>query len=606
MKKTLLIVESPAKCKKIESYLGSSYKCIASYGHIRELDTKKGLSCIEVKNNFNPIFKISPSKKMQVSKIRKAINECNTIMLATDDDREGEAIAWHLCKVFKLPIKTTKRIIFHEVTKSALQRAVTNPTTLDMNKVNAQLSRQVLDLLVGFSISPILWKHISKFKKSSLSAGRCQTPALRLVYENQKEIDTTPGKEGYEIQGYFTKHNIQFKLNKHIDSQEKTDEFLEESINHSHMLKRVKPKETIKKAPIPMTTSAIQQKASNVLRYSPKMTMKLCQNLYEAGYITYMRTDSKQYSQEFIDSAKKYIVNNYDDSYIKKDIHLISLQGKENKGEKTNKKKDKTTKSTKKTKKDSHAQEAHEAIRPTKITRTIIEPTKKITGREIKLYRLIWIHTVESCMADAKYLNLACFVSAPLKYNYRYNAEQVVFPGWKIVNGYEKVNPLFEYLKIVKTKKPLKYNKIKALYSLRDLKTHYTEAKLVSLLEKKGIGRPSTFSSLITKIQDREYVKKGNISGKKIECIDFELIDNEIEEIEHVKEVGGEKNKMVITPTGIIVIEFLLKYFDVLFNYDYTKNMEDVLDTIAKGNKIWHSLCKTCYEELQTVQSGIG
>ena len=599
----LVIVESPAKCKKIESFLGNSYKCVASFGHIRELNTKKGLKCIDVEDNYNPIFIESPSKKKNIKNLRYMISKCSEVILATDDDREGEAIAWHICQVFKLSVTTTKRIIFHEITKTAVTRAVANPIIIDMNKVNAQLARQVLDLLVGFTISPVLWKHVSKFKRGSLSAGRCQTPALRLVYDNQKNIEAHPGKTGYDITGYFTKLNLPFKLNKKIDAADKTEDFLEETVSHDHMLSHDKIRNTTKKAPIPLTTSAIQQKASTNLRFSPKQTMRSCQTLYEAGYITYMRTDSKTYAKEFLGDAKKYIEKTYGDEYVKPNLFTLSTKG--DTSDKTSKKKGKkdkkTTSTSKKGKADAHAQEAHEAIRPTKVIRTSIEKTKKIGRQEINLYKLIWSHTVETCMADATYKSLKSKISAPMTYHYAFHSEQVVFPGWKIVNGYEKTSKEYIYLQKIKKTKPLKYGKIKACYSLFDLKLHYTEAKLIRMLEERGIGRPSTFSSLITKIQDRSYVKKQDVKGKTIKCVDYELIDNEIEEIEHSKEVGGEKNKMVITPTGMVVIEFLLKHFTSVFEYSYTKNMEDVLDVIAKGNKIWYTLCKSCYTEIKSI-----
>ena len=597
----LLIVESPAKCKKIESYLGIGYKCVASFGHIRELNTKKGLKCIDISNGFSPYFIESPSKRKQISKLRHHIAESSEVILATDDDREGEAIAWHICKVFKLPVSTTKRIIFHEITKTALQRAVAGPTTIDMNKVNAQLARQVLDLLVGFTISPLLWKHITKFKKASLSAGRCQTPALRLVYDNQKEIEANPGKGGYDVTGYFTKLKLPFKLDSHLDNNTQTEEFLEESVNHEHMLSHDPIKQTSKKSPVPLTTSAIQQKASNVCGYSPKQTMAMCQILYEGGHITYMRTDSKTYSKEFIEGAKTFIENKYGSEYIKKNVMLLS-----NHKETSDKKKQTKSKGKTKSKKsDNNAQEAHEAIRPTKINVENLVEKGKIGKREARLYRLIWSHSVESCMEDARYKTLHSSITSPIEPVYKYTSEQVVFPGWKIVNGYEKESKEYKYLQKIVRSKPLKYHSINANYSLFQMKQHYSEAKLVSLLEKKGIGRPSTFSSLITKIQEREYVKKGNVDGRQIDCVDFILTNDEIEEVEHRKTIGAEKNKMIITPTGSVVIEFLVKYFDSLFNYEYTKHMEDELDIISQGNKQWTLLCETCNSEMHSILSTI-
>ena len=596
MQSTLIIVESPAKCKKIESYLGSGYKCIASFGHVRELMTNRGLKCIDIKNNFNPHYKDIGRQKDNIQKIKRLVPQYNDIILATDDDREGEAIAWHLCNLLKLPISTTKRIIFHEITKSAIQKAILAPTTIDIKKVYSQQARQILDLLVGFTISPILWRHITRFKKESLSAGRCQTPALRLIYDNQMEINKTPGTKCYNIIGYFTKHNLQFNLNTHFDSSDIVETFLEDTIEHSHMFSRSNPKEIVKKCPEPLTTSAIQQKASSILRYSPKDTMRICQNLYEAGYITYMRTDSKNYSQEFIENIQKYIITTYSNKYVNPNLSSLSLS-RCKKNTKSNN--NKSTKKTNKAKKhNNNAQEAHEAIRPTDITKIVVPDSKKITNKEKKMYALIRNHTIESCMANASYLSLHSKITSVNKYHYTYVCEQIVFPGWKMVCGYEKVNPIYEYLKHLTTTKPISYNKIKASYTIRDLKTHYTEAKLIHLLEQHGIGRPSTFSNILSKIQERNYVKRQNVEGRSIDCVDYELVDNEIEEIEDTKIIGGEKNKLVIQPTGIMVLEFLLKYFSSIFEYDYTKRMEYDLDQIAKGTKIWHTLCKSCYDEM--------
>jgi len=580
----LVIVESPAKCKKIESYLGPGYKCIASFGHIREI--ANGLKSIDVKNNYDVIFKTIPSKGKYIKSLREAIKKSKEVILATDDDREGEAIAWHICKTFKLSVSSTKRIIFHEITKPAIQAAVANPTRINMDTVNAQLARQVLDLLVGFTISPILWKHISRNTKGSLSAGRCQTPALRLVYEQQKLINESPGRKVYDTTGIFTKKNISFTLNNNHDDEDKMAEFLEESANFEHKYSVSKPRVTTKNPPIPFTTSALQQKASNEFNFSPKQTMRLAQTLYENGHITYMRTDSKKYSKEFVNTAKKYIKKEYGEDYVSNNLtKLVNNEGGEKK---------------KKKKKDNNAQEAHEAIRPTKININTLTVAGKITAREVKLYNLIWRNTVESCMSAAKYYSITAKITAPENHLYKYSSEQVIFPGWKIVEGYEQDNKEYTYLLSVKTDKILNYKQIYSKVTLKDLKKNYTEAKLVQMLEKKGIGRPSTFSSLISKIQDRGYVKKQNVEGKKVSCVDFKLVGEELDEIETTRVFGNEKNKLIIQPVGIMVYEFLGKHFDNLFNYDYTKNMEDDLDKISKGEKIWHHLCDECNIQIKS------
>ena len=595
---SLLIVESPAKCDKIEKYLGPGYKCIASYGHLQQLCSLKD---IDIKNNFKPTFLPLDSKKQQITRIKYMITGAKEVILATDDDREGEGIAWHICELFNLSIEHTKRIIFHEVTESALKAAVKTPTRLNMNLVNAQQGRQILDLLVGFKISPVLWQNISRTKKG-LSAGRCQTPAIRLIYDNQKDIDNSPGKKVYNITGYFTDKNLPFTLNYTYENEDNIITFLEETTEHKHVLSCEKPKDSIRKAPQPFTTSTIQQTASNELHISPKETMQICQKLYEGGYITYMRTDSKVYSKEFLEIATKFIINKFG-SKENNPNKLLHENGDTSEEKEDDKKKKKKSKSKKKEDENiPPPQEAHEAIRPTNVTVENLPNDQDYSGKEIRLYKMIWRNTVESCMADAIYKIFSVKISAPEKHEYKYLTEQIVFPGWKYVNGYEETNPIYSYLQTIK-KDIIKYKKIVCKLTIKDLKTHYTEAKLVQLLEQKGIGRPSTFSSLVEKIQDKEYIKKENIKGKTITCTDFELEDNEILEIETTREFGNEKNKLIIQSIGIIVIEFLLKTYNTLFEYEYTKKMEDVLDLIAKGEKKYYELCEECLTEIEKVST---
>ena len=582
----LVIVESPAKCKKIEGYLGSGYKCIASYGHIRNLATENGLKCIDVDDNYNPTFSVLKEKQAHISKMNAEIKKASEVILATDDDREGEGIAWHICKLFSLPVETTKRIIFHEITKTAIQNAINNCGTININLVNAQQTRQILDLLVGYTISPILWENIARNSKTGLSAGRCQTPALRLVYDNQKDIDASPGKKVYNTTGYFTKINIQFTLNYCYDNETIVENFLEESVNHDHIYNCLNPKITTKNPPTPFTTSSLQQSASSNLNITPKITMQICQKLYEAGLITYMRTDSKTYSQEFIDKTKNYIQNNYGEEYLNKNVNKLSERS-EKKPKKSKKSKEPET---------VEAQEAHEAIRPTNIE--IIDAHNTMESRDKKLYKLIWKNTLESCMEPAKYNSVTATITTPEEYLYKNTEELVIFPGWKIVAGYEKENSVYAYMISLKNNTIVNYNKITSKVTMKDLKSHYNEAKLIQILEEKGIGRPSTFATLLERILEREYVKKQDVKGKKITCLDFELNDDTIEEISHEKEFGNEKNRLVIQPIGHMVIEFLISHFQQIFNYDYTKNMEDELDIIAKGNKIGYETCDKCYKEL--------
>jgi len=601
----LVIVESPAKCKKIESYLGVGYKCVASYGHIREF--LNGLKSIDIAGaTFQPKYKLMISKKKYINKLRDSIKKASEVILATDDDREGEAIAWHICLSFQLPIQFTKRIIFHEITKPAIKKALANPTTLNLNKINSQQSRQILDLLVGFKVSPILWKNISG--KSGLSAGRCQSTALRLVYDNYKQTNQQTGKKVYNTHGDFTVSSspsspsssttslpssttsttIEFQLTTQIKDKETVEEFLEESVFHTYKIINKETKKVLKSPPVPLTTSKLQQKASSDLGYGPKQTMMYAQRLYENGYITYMRTDSMKYSAEFVKKTKNYIDDNYGNAYVSKKLFTLVNNSE------TDGKKDNNNEKKKDNKKNKLAQEAHEAIRPTDITRTSLQINKKITNNELRLYLLIYKNTLASCMAKAQYLKLILTLSAPLNHLYKTDVEKAVFDGWKKVYGVENNDEMFERLNLIKKETKMTYNKINSDMTITNLKQHHTESKLIQLLEKKGIGRPSTYSSIISKIQDKGYVSKKNVPGKKLTCTNYELVGDEIETKTEQKEFGQEKNKLVLEPTGLLVIEFLIKHFGELFEYDYTRNMEEMLDEIANGDKKWSELCKEC------------
>ena len=585
--KKLVIVESPAKCKKIEEYLGAGYMCVASFGHLRELS---GLKSIDEK--YNPTFNNSESKMKQISKLDKLIKTADEVIIATDDDREGEGIGWHICDLFSLPTETTKRIIFNEITKKAICDAMNQPTVLNMDLVKAQQSRQILDLIVGYKISPVLWANISQ--KKGLSAGRCQSPALKLIYENQKSIEENPGTLLYNTTGYFTKKTIPFSLNKQIESKEKMEDFLVDTVNHEHIFNCEKERDTEKKEPTPFTTSKLQQYASNEMRVTPKETMKICQTLYEAGLITYMRTDSTKYSKEFLNTVKPYITKSWGEDYINEHIDLLS-EGKKEQAKKTPKKTAK--KSNKDDKKnDNNAQEAHEAIRPTNINTLVAHEI--MTPKEKRMYKIIWSNTLESCMAAAKYKSYTATMTSVNSMLFRYSTEKNIFPGWKIVRGVNDDSENFDYLKSLTQNKEFNYKKVTANCTLKGSISHYTEAKLVDMLEKRGIGRPSTFSSIVDKIQERDYVKRENVKGKKIDCTNFTLIDDEIEENTEKREFGNENNKLVLQPTGQLVIEFLIKHFETFIDYDYTKEMEVNLDKIAKGEMKWDRLCRECDTEL--------
>ena len=607
---TLVIVESPAKCSKIESYLGPGYKCIATFGHFRTLD---GLKSIHM-DNFKLKFSCMDEKSKQISRIKSEIESCmGNVIIATDDDREGEAIGWHVCDMFKLPVATTPRIIFHEITKTAIDRAVSTPGTLNMNLVYAQFARQILDLLVGYHISPQLWTHIASSVKNSLSAGRCQTPALRLVFDNQKDIDSSPGKMVYNTVGYFTKLNLPFTLSRHYETPKDVEEFLEESVNHEHVFTLLPPKKMSKAPPSPFTTSALQQKASSEYNYSPSETMSICQKLYEGSFITYMRTDSRTYSPEFIENAKRYISEKWSDKYLNPNIQYLALGfssggggGGEGSGTSSNQGQGKTAKANKGSGSDDKgvkAQEAHEAIRPTNISTLKIPDT--FTSREQKLYKLIWTNAIESCMSHATGVTITAHLTAPKSNEYKYTTELIEFPGWKAVDGYDKENPNYNYLQNIKKNCIIPYNKIKATVTMNELKSHYTEAGLIKLLEEKGIGRPSTFSSLIEKIQKRGYVEKGDVTGKRFKCTDFELLPDELLEMPTEREFGNEKNKLVIQPLGVIVMEFIIQHFEPLFEYNFTKKMEDDLDKVAKGDILYTDTCRFCLDNVKQLTTAL-
>jgi len=581
---TLVIVESPAKCKKIEEFLGPGYKCVATYGH---LQTIASLKDIDINNNFTPTYSIinEPLKKKQIEVLRKAIKNADDVILSSDADLEGEKISYTVAQLFDLDINKTKRITFNEITESALKHAIKNPRTIDMKLVEAQKARQILDVLVGFKISPILWKLIKNGKDNALSAGRCQTPALKLIYENQKEIDNSLERKVYNVTGYFTNSNLSFDLNKEISNENDMINFLDKSVNFSHIYTCSQPVKTLKQPPEPFTTSRLQQVASNELHYSPKETMRICQLLYEGGYITYMRTDSKVYSEEFILNVSEYITNKYSNEYMNTNL----LNGEKIEGVKKQ--------SKKKEKNNGFTQEAHEAIRPTDIS--LQDLPENLDSKEKRMYKLIWTNTLESCMVAASFYSVTANISAPENFKYSYTTELIDFPGWKIVeNKFSRENKEYQYLQTIKKESPIQYKKICSKITMKGLKPHYTEAKLVQLLEEKGIGRPSTFSSLVDKIQERGYVKKEDIKGKEVICRDLELEDGEIYEIENKREFGNEKGKLVIQPLGIIVMEFLDKNFNKLFNYEYTSLLESSLDKIAKGELVWHQLCESCNKEV--------
>lgn len=581
MNKDLIIVESPAKCKKIESFTDGKCKVIASFGHLRSLNDLKHVNIAD--GTFSPTFTNIPSKEKQIKMLQKEISNCKgTIYIAVDNDREGEAIGWHICSLFNLPTNTTKRIIFNEITKPAVLYALEHPTTLDLHLVQAQITRQILDLLVGFKISPLLWKYIANPSqtKTALSAGRCQTPSLRLVHENEIDIRNHPPKYLYQTNGLFGKLNASFQLSHSFEEKEEAKYFLEQSIHFEHLISNEKEKKVTHQCPKPFTTSDLQQTASNELRMSPKDTMKIAQTLYEAGFITYIRTDSRTYSNEFLEKIEKYIKEKW------RTLDLYEYKGTKQKNK--------------------NAQEAHESIRPTNILLINLNDEEKITKREASLYKLIWNRTVESCMKPAICNSMKTKITSPLtekqKIYYSTTTEKIVFPGFYVVKGLERfqeTEQLYDYFKNLKEKSIISYNEIESKPGQTGNKNHYTESRLIQLLEAKGIGRPSTYASLIEKIQEREYVKKRDLAGVMKECDILLLKEKKIKETKIKKEFGSEKSKLVICELGEMVSEFLYKHVNEIFDYEFTEYMENELDKIAKNEKNHLELCNEVLNKIK-------
>lgn len=592
--KILVIVESPSKCKKIQKFLNDHdsvniYEVVATMGHITELNS---LQNIDIANGFRCRYTLVDSKAKQIETLRKKVRESNEVLVATDDDREGESIGYHVCTTFGLDVESTKRIVFHEITESAIIKALHLPRFIDMNKVKAQQARQIMDLLVGFQLSPQLWKHILKNKENPLSAGRCQSPALRLIYDNEKDIENSPPVQVYNLNGHFFSQNISFQLDYKYETAEEIENFLVEAINFDHVFSLGPVSKSTRKQPEPFTTSKLQQAASNEFSYSPKDTMKACQHLYEAGFITYMRTDSKLYSMEFTESVKKYIERNLDVSkyLVPELLDSLTLSSDKNEEEKEPPKK-----KAKKVVEEVKPQEAHEAIRPTDIF-VLAAEDESFGPKERKMYQLIWRNTLESCLPPALFSCVKASLSAFDSRHFVYSSERLDFPGFKIVKpSASDTDPHFNFLLNARQNVVVPFSKMTATVSLKGQKLHHTEAHLVHLLEEQGIGRPSTFSSLVDKIQEKQYVVKQDLPGKKIRCLEY-VLDSEgsLEESNIEKEVGKEKGKLFITPLGKIVSEFLHQHFQPLINYEFTKQMEDSLDQIVKRETDLATLCQSC------------
>jgi len=576
MAKNLVIVESPAKAKTIQKYLGKDFEVKSSFGHIRDLP-KKGMG-INLEN-FTPDYEISADKKKVVADLKAASKKAETVWLASDEDREGEAIAWHLAQELKLKSENTKRIVFHEITKNAILKAVENPREIDQNLVNAQQARRVLDRIVGFEMSPVLWKKV----KPGLSAGRVQSVAVRLIVEREKEIREFKPVPSYKVEGVFTnleKQEISAKLKKDFTKEQDAENFLNQVQNIDFKVLNIDVKPAQRSASAPFTTSTLQQEASNRLGYGVTTTMRVAQRLYEEGYITYMRTDSVNLSQEAINAAKSQILKEFGEEYSQPRNYVT---------------------------KSASAQEAHEAIRPTDFG------VKSIGDAQLnKLYQLIYKRTLASQMANAKLEKTVIEIGNPeLPQHFEAQGEVIVFDGFLRAYGIyknedEEQEDGDKILPKVNVGEALVYKKITAVEKFSRPVSRFTEAGLVKKLEELGIGRPSTYAPTIQTIQNREYVDKREIEPKEREIVKLTLTKTGLKKEILTEKFGGDKNKFVPTDIGIVVNDFLTTNFNEILDYGFTAKVEQDFDEIAKGEEKWKDVLKNFYSSFHPKIEDVG
>ncbi|MDO4727571.1 MAG: type I DNA topoisomerase [Bacteroidota bacterium] len=565
MAKNLVIVESPAKAKTIEKFLGKDFQVESSFGHISDLPSSE--LGVDVDNNFKPNYVVSDDKKSIVKKLKDLAQKAEVVWLASDEDREGEAIAWHLAETLKLDENKTKRIVFHEITKSAIQKAIENPRGIDYNLVDAQQARRILDRLVGYELSPVLWKKI----KSGLSAGRVQSVSVRLIVEREKEINEFNSQPVFVVTAEFvTKKGKSFKakLSENFDSIEQAQKFLENNIGATFSVADVETKPAKKSPAAPFTTSTLQQEASRKLSFSVGQTMLVAQRLYEAGLITYMRTDSVNLSKEATDAIQKEIVTHYGEEYSKPRSYVTKSKG---------------------------AQEAHEAIRPTDITRHSIQTDRE----QARLYDLIWKRTIASQMSDAKLDRTNLKVKSD-KYKQLYLAtgEVLLFEGFLkvyIEGKDEDDDEQKDILPKLDVNEVVDNQVIIATERFSKAPSRYTEASLVKKLEELGIGRPSTYAPTISTIISRNYVEKGNSEGKEQHYRQLIFKGGEVERKNLKESVGSNKGKLVPTDIGIIVNDFLINHFTTILDYNFTAQVERDFDKIASGEHQWTMMLKEFY-----------
>jgi DNA topoisomerase-1 len=577
--KNLVIVESPGKVKTIQQYLGKDYLVKASIGHIRDLEEHK-LS-VDVENGFQPEYVVPSNKKKVVSELGKLASEAQTVWLASDEDREGEAISWHLRETLQLPAQKTRRIVFHEITKNAILEAIENPRDIDMNLVNAQQARRVLDRLVGFELSPILWRKI----QPKLSAGRVQSVALRLIVDREKEIMAFEPTPYYRVEAIFhpegSSANVRAALDSRFATEAEARKFLEDSIGATYRVASVEKKEGVRVPSAPFTTSTLQQEAARKLHFPVSTTMRVAQALYERGLITYMRTDSTNLSSLALATAKKHILENYGEAYLHTRQYRTKSKG---------------------------AQEAHEAIRPTYIENTEIEGTPQ----EKKLYELIWKRTVASQMAESRVLNTTLKLSSDKRPElYGTQSVEILFDGFMKVylEGRDDEDTAADQEVIlpgIKQGDRMLEDGVSALCKFTTPPARYSEATLVKKLEELGIGRPSTYAATVdTLTRGRGYAVKGDKEGKSYKVNNLTLKGGVIKESQKTEVVGAEKGKLLPQEIGLIVTDYLVQNFSDILDYDFTAKVETDFDKVAEGKKAWNKTIEEFYKPFHKNVDGV-
>lgn len=570
MKENLVIVESPAKAKTIEKFLGDDYCVMSSYGHIRDLK-KKSFSVDE--KTFLPQYEIPADKVRVVAQLRKQMQESKTVWLASDEDREGEAISWHLSEVLGLDPKHTRRIVFHEITKPAILSAIKNPREIDLNLVNAQQARRVLDRIVGFKLSPVLWRKV----KPALSAGRVQSVAVRLIVEREREIQNFKGEDNFRITAVLTNtqgSEVKAELNRRFATEAQAEDFLRRCVGAKFTVQDVSVKPQKRVPAPPFTTSTLQQEAAHKLGFTVAQTMMVAQHLYESGRITYMRTDSVNLSNLCLGACKTLITENMGEQYVKTRQYHTSSKG---------------------------AQEAHEAIRPTYVENQQIEGTQQ----ERRLYDLIWKRTVASQMADAEVEKTQVTISVDgMEEYFVAQGEVIKFDGflrvYKETDGdSEGDSDTASTLPVLTAGEALNRETLTATQRFAQHPVRYNEASLVRKLEELGIGRPSTYAATITTIQQREYVAKGDKPGEERTQKVITLEGEELKHTENKTTVGAERGKLLPTDIGIVVNDFLLENFPTIMDYNFTADIEKDFDEIAEGEKEWTSVIRQFYKDFE-------